>query len=142
MVFKVPPWSDTEPVLTGRAHFWRPTRWRAAGRAKRRFAPARAAAKDDATGPKSLIPIIRFSARPKFSIIQPSASRPVDAAGVRSANVAVASDHRNTGLPSASAKPIRSEEHTSELQSLMRISYAVFCLTKKTHAPYNNHHNR
>src|SRR3546814_6395253 len=28
--------------------------------------------------------------------------------------------------------PRRSEEHTSELQSLMRISYAVFCLTKKT----------
>src|SRR3546814_8128084 len=33
----------------------------------------------------------------------------------------------------------RSEEHTSELQSLMRISYAVFCLKKKT---INNHvHN-
>src|SRR3546814_10212924 len=30
----------------------------------------------------------------------------------------------------------RSEEHTSELQSLMRISYAVFCLKKKT--KYNN----
>src|SRR3546814_5060536 len=28
---------------------------------------------------------------------------------------------------------IRSEEHTSELQSLMRISYAVFCLKKNTH---------
>src|SRR3546814_7982421 len=28
-------------------------------------------------------------------------------------------------------QPRRSEEHTSELQSLMRISYAVFCLTKK-----------
>src|SRR3546814_3711697 len=28
---------------------------------------------------------------------------------------------------------IRSEEHTSELQSLMRISYAVFCLKKKYH---------
>src|SRR3546814_3179382 len=28
--------------------------------------------------------------------------------------------------------PLRSEEHTSELQSLMRISYAVFCLKKKT----------
>src|SRR3546814_6580301 len=28
-------------------------------------------------------------------------------------------------------QPIRSEEHTSELQSLMRISYAVFCLKKK-----------
>src|SRR3546814_10558114 len=34
--------------------------------------------------------------------------------------------------PSASIElPIRSEEHTSELQSLMRISYAVFCLKKK-----------
>src|SRR3546814_5215523 len=31
----------------------------------------------------------------------------------------------------------RSEEHTSELQSLMRISYAVFCL-KKTSVPANN----
>src|SRR3546814_2834423 len=30
----------------------------------------------------------------------------------------------------------RSEEHTSELQSLMRISYAAFCLTKKT-TPHN-----
>src|SRR3546814_1271959 len=31
----------------------------------------------------------------------------------------------------------RSEEHTSELQSLMRISYAVFCLTKKKHKQTN-----
>src|SRR3546814_1253033 len=31
----------------------------------------------------------------------------------------------------ALAQPARSEEHTSELQSLMRISYAVFCLKKK-----------
>src|SRR3546814_6065202 len=30
----------------------------------------------------------------------------------------------------------RSEEHTSELQSLMRISYAVFCLKKKKHPKY------
>src|SRR3546814_5742015 len=29
---------------------------------------------------------------------------------------------------------VRSEEHTSELQSLMRISYAVFCLNKKTNS--------
>src|SRR3546814_3102119 len=36
----------------------------------------------------------------------------------------------------------RSEEHTSELQSLMRISYAVFCLKKKTppHTPFNVSH--
>src|SRR3546814_7569508 len=32
---------------------------------------------------------------------------------------------------------VRSEEHTSELQSLMRISYAVFCLNKKTRIPDN-----
>src|SRR3546814_4510185 len=31
----------------------------------------------------------------------------------------------------AARHPLRSEEHTSELQSLMRISYAVFCLKKK-----------
>src|SRR3546814_2952966 len=35
----------------------------------------------------------------------------------------------------------RSEEHTSELQSLMRISYAVFCLKKKTKESLQNHHN-
>src|SRR3546814_17877185 len=34
---------------------------------------------------------------------------------------------------------IRSEEHTSELQSLMRISYAVFCLKKKKINTYNHH---
>src|SRR3546814_1039258 len=31
---------------------------------------------------------------------------------------------------------LRSEEHTSELQSLMRISYAVFCLKKKTYTKH------
>src|SRR3546814_2552642 len=35
---------------------------------------------------------------------------------------------RGPGIPDA---VVRSEEHTSELQSLMRISYAVFCLKKK-----------
>src|SRR3546814_10730246 len=34
----------------------------------------------------------------------------------------------------------RSEEHTSELQSLMRISYAVFCLKKKTQNQIENQH--
>src|SRR3546814_2042838 len=36
----------------------------------------------------------------------------------------------------------RSEEHTSELQSLMRISYAVFCLKKKNNKRHNNTHNQ
>src|SRR3546814_2543288 len=47
----------------------------------------------------------------------------------------------NRNAPSEDDEPVaepiprgrRSEEHTSELQSLMRISYAVFCLQKKTH---------
>src|SRR3546814_2266587 len=37
----------------------------------------------------------------------------------------------NTRLKHAADQADRSEEHTSELQSLMRISYAVFCLKKK-----------
>src|SRR3546814_8380421 len=41
-------------------------------------------------------------------------------------------DRFGRGLPSMSnERSIRSKEHTSELQSLMRISYAVFCLKKK-----------
>src|SRR3546814_9376857 len=36
---------------------------------------------------------------------------------------------------------IRSEEHTSELQSLMRISYAVFCLKKKKKQKNKNKHH-
>src|SRR3546814_9466946 len=39
------------------------------------------------------------------------------------------------GLTSQDAQLVRSEEHTSELQSLMRISYAVFCLKKKRQTP-------
>src|SRR3546814_3133067 len=40
--------------------------------------------------------------------------------------------------------PMRSEEHTSELQSLMRISYAVFCLKKKKtkHTEHVRHNSR
>src|SRR3546814_4590230 len=38
--------------------------------------------------------------------------------------------------------PFRSEEHTSELQSLMRISYAVFCLKKKKQNENTNHYTK
>src|SRR3546814_3056993 len=42
--------------------------------------------------------------------------------------------NRTVNLVRNSQRPMyRSEEHTSELQSLMRISYAVFCLKKKKH---------
>src|SRR3546814_3376168 len=44
-------------------------------------------------------------------------------------------DRRHTPPPRTQRHCSRSEEHTSELQSLMRISYAVFCLKKKTRQP-------
>src|SRR3546814_5418643 len=55
-----------------------------------------------------------------------------------------------TAMPGADRNCARSEEHTSELQSLMRISYAVFCLKKKkiketkvqTTLTKNSHNNR
>src|SRR3546814_5596915 len=49
---------------------------------------------------------------------------------VRVSPVADAGSGRSMIRPAL--KAMRSEEHTSELQSLMRISYAVFCLKKKT----------
>src|SRR3546814_7843251 len=50
----------------------------------------------------------------------------------------VAMSFLEAGLPASATTFCRSEEHTSELQSLMRISYAVFCLKKKK---TNNHKN-
>src|SRR3546814_8086134 len=44
----------------------------------------------------------------------------------------VLAGHAGAGLEGG-VDALRSEEHTSELQSLMRISYAVFCLKKKKH---------
>src|SRR3546814_4168280 len=55
----------------------------------------------------------------KFKVISPSAGCPAGTSGIR-----------------------RSEEHTSELQSLMRISYAVFCLKKKKHNKRHKHNNK
>src|SRR3546814_1600438 len=51
----------------------------------------------------------------------------VDAERVLGDEAEVAFDRQSERAP----QPPRSEEHTSELQSLMRISYAVFCLKKK-----------
>src|SRR3546814_6295107 len=54
-------------------------------------------------------------------------------------------DHRRSGMgcPAGAqgGQAQRSEEHTSELQSLMRISYAVFCLKKKTKKKQQLHLN-
>src|SRR3546814_2154176 len=53
---------------------------------------------------------------------------------VRTIKIEVSSRPADTSTERACAMRMRSEEHTSELQSLMRISYAVFCLKKKTYA--------
>src|SRR3546814_5159574 len=44
--------------------------------------------------------------------------------------------------PRSAASARRSEEHTSELQSLMRISYAVFCLKKKKQILHETEHRK
>src|SRR3546814_7825963 len=55
---------------------------------------------------------------------------------LRRADLRIESGERDLGFDVAlfgERLEIRSEEHTSELQSLMRISYAVFCLKKQKH---------
>src|SRR3546814_3134976 len=78
------------------------------------------------------------AARPPASVSAERTLMP----GKASVNVSP-SQHANAGwssttsprfmLPQSPNVSARSEEHTSELQSLMRISYAVFCLKKKKH---------
>src|SRR3546814_1417022 len=58
-----------------------------------------------------------------------AASKLVDAGVIPSGSVPETDGYR--GEQGGFIDDIRSEEHTSELQSLMRISYAVFCLKKK-----------
>src|SRR3546814_9237255 len=74
--------------------------------------------------PKAGIPLPRITER---DLLEAGAVDDVAAAGVQ-----MAGHHRMRPVPDV---PVlgggRSEEHTSELQSLMRISYAVFCLKKK-----------
>src|SRR3546814_1648065 len=62
---------------------------------------------------------------------RPSALQSGVAGGFQSPPPAVqGARHASASSPPAEIAPWRSEEHTSELQSLMRISYTVFCLNK------------
>src|SRR3546814_2110617 len=70
--------------------------------------------------------------RTSLAAIAMAFTMPVQAQEAQSeglAEIIVTAEKREENLQSV---PVRSEEHTSELQSLMRISYAVFCLKKKT----------
>src|SRR3546814_6313921 len=55
----------------------------------------------------------------------------VDGSGLAAPDLVHGGAHIVVNPPARHAAQHRSEEHTSELQSLMRISYAVFCLKKK-----------
>src|SRR3546814_3923201 len=71
----------------------------------------------------------RIGADGQFTSFNAWANWTGDLFGPFSARLAAAG--QLTSSPVLAINQIRSEEHTSELQSLMRISYAVFCLKKK-----------
>src|SRR3546814_7792358 len=74
-----------------------------------------------------------FGSRPRSaSQASPSAASPVPASAAVTVNRQAKSSSRCQ----------RSEEHTSELQSLMRISYAVFCLKKKKRTKKTRRHKK
>src|SRR3546814_5916413 len=77
----------------------------------------------------------KMCTRSPASLVFDAASAASALASVRSTS---STSRPDTTPPRASL--VRSEEHTSELQSLMRISYAVFCLKKKNTHPHNHLH--
>src|SRR3546814_7915392 len=96
-------------------------------------------------GPQDAMPPFRRFAfmevpdthRTIFRIYQPANYLQLVEQGSDSSHVGIL--HSNDARPGWLTKSFsRSEEHTSELQSLMRISYAVFCLKKNTTEKSNN----
>src|SRR3546814_1299387 len=77
-------------------------------------------------GPLQLCPNQSPASRGERAVVLIKVERKI---GSHFHHVAFLEQSARGGLSPATA--IRSEEHTSELQSLMRISYAVFCLKKK-----------
>src|SRR3546814_2029406 len=65
------------------------------------------------------------------SSLEVSTTSPSPSATIRTSRNETETLRRHWPRRRLSRRPPRSEEHTSELQSLMRISYAVFCLKKK-----------
>src|SRR3546814_7574685 len=99
-------------------------------RQPRQAAKARASMAGPVKRPATISPNARAS-----STLSARSERPARAMGRGS--VSNAGSRRISALPRELRLPARSEEHTSELQSLMRSSYAVFCLNKNS----NNNHN-
>src|SRR3546814_1034701 len=95
------------------------------------------------TLPAAHQPCLPFLAPP--NVVSSSSNTPSNGA----CNCSVIAQHARTSrsnrslsqpwYPFGNAAEARSEEHTSELQSLMRISYAVFCLQKKNTKKHSIH---
>src|SRR3546814_10133055 len=86
---------------------------------------------DDATHPPAVARIYAAKRRPSLNplIVQVPDVATAETIGVFDADARALA---GSFWPGPLTLVVRSEEHTSELQSLMRISYAVFCLKKKT----------
>src|SRR3546814_7055179 len=93
----------------------------------RYFAPHAGIPEDPVTGSAHVVLTPFWSARLGKKILR---ARQVSARG---GDLTVEDRGARTLISGKAAPYLRSEEHTSELQSLMRISYAVFCLKKKKH---------
>src|SRR3546814_4109164 len=84
-------------------------------------------------GTAELADLISYAARIDIPLIAMTARgvSPLAEAASVALVLPVVEEGRPMGLAPTTSTTMRSEEHTSELQSLMRISYAVFCLKKK-----------
>src|SRR3546814_8401650 len=101
---------------------------------KRRGRPRKAVVEPEVAAPSEGAPDQRAGDGPD----RPSHAGPANWAEVTPILLKIEAEHGLIGRisipftgPALYVRPSRSEEHTSELQSLMRISYAVFCLKKK-----------
>src|SRR3546814_2121471 len=74
-------------------------------------------------------------------LMRPGGGLSTSSAGGRRPARGAQADRLGDGVAQAGRPERRSEEHTSELQSLMRISYAVFCLKKKNTEKHKNTHH-
>src|SRR3546814_5312868 len=96
------------------------------------FAPAQICAKRPHHDRRSRLPRYRLPAQDRLSDEGRPAAEGTGDSRQMARGQSRSADSRKPQGPRAVHPPRRSEEHTSELQSLMRTSYAVFCLQKKT----------
>src|SRR3546814_2183079 len=85
----------------------------------------------------SMEPTPRVESSSRSSMSSSVIALPLLVSGFRAPSAVPPEDSRLNQMLNQAVKRCRSEEHTSELQSLMRISYAVFCLKKKKYKKNN-----